>query len=86
MQIDAMRDVKEAFLAQDALAVIVSLVAQPLSRHTESLMTERDTLIVQLVITFLRNLIVIPDSARQAGATRHPVFIQCYALLISSSC
>ena len=71
MQIDAMRDVKEAFLAQDALVVIVSLVAQPLSRHTESLMTERDTLIVQLVITFLRNLIVIPDSARQSGAARH---------------
>ena len=66
-----MRDVKEAFLAQDALVVVVSLVAQPLSRHAESLMTERDTLIVQLVITFLRNLIVIPDSARQSGASQY---------------
>lgn len=63
-----MLDVKDAFLAQDALVVVVSLVAQPLTRHAEGLMTERDTLIVQLVITFLRNLIVIPDSASCSGA------------------
>ena len=69
MQLDVMLDVKDAFLAQDALVVIVSLVAQPLTRHAEGLMTERDTLIVQLVITFLRNLIVIPDSASRSGAS-----------------
>ena len=67
MQLDVMLDVKDAFLAQDALVVIVSLVAQPLTRHAEGLMTERDTLIVQLVITFLRNLIIIPDSASRSG-------------------
>lgn len=70
MQLEVMLDVKDAFLAQDALVVIVSLVAQPLTRHTEGLMTERDTLIVQLVITFLRNLIVIPDSASRSGIGR----------------
>ncbi|CAL5223392.1 g5900 [Coccomyxa viridis] len=68
-QLDVMLDVKDAFLAQDALVVIVSLVAQPLTRHAEGLMTERDTLIVQLVITFLRNLIVIPDSASRSASS-----------------
>ena len=70
LQLDVMLDVKDAFLAQDALVVVVSLVAQPLTRHAEGLMTERDTLIVQLVITFLRNLIVIPDSASRSGIGR----------------
>ena len=70
LQLDVMLDVKDAFLAQDALVVVVSLVAQPLTRHAEGLMTERDTLIVQLVITFLRNLIVIPDSASRSGTGR----------------
>lgn len=76
LQLDVMLDVKDAFLAQDALVVIVSLVAQPLTRHAEGLMTERDTLIVQLVITFLRNLIVIPDSASRSGTGR-PVLHRC---------
>ena len=70
LQLEVMLDVKDAFLAQDALVVVVSLVAQPLTRHAEGLMTERDTLIVQLVITFLRNLIVIPDSASRSGTGR----------------
>ena len=71
---------KDAFLAQDALVVIVSLVAQPLTRHTEGLMTERDTLIVQLVITFLRNLIVIPDSASRSGTGRSSVPLQSFVV------
>jgi hypothetical protein len=62
-----MLDVKDALLAQDALAVVIALVGQPLMRHADGLMTDRDVLIVQLVITFLRNLIVIPDHVNTAG-------------------
>ena len=62
-----MLDVKDAMLAQDAIAVVVALVEQPLMRHADGLMTERDVLIVQLVITYLRNLVVIPDPTSTAG-------------------
>ena len=63
-----MHDVKDAFLAQDALAVVVALVSQPLMQHADGNMSDRDVLIVQLVVTFLRNLIVIPDSGPTRGA------------------
>ena len=60
-----MQAVKEAFLAQDALAVVTALVAEPLARHPR--MTQQDTLLVQLVITFLRNLLAIPDQYASGG-------------------
>jgi len=60
-----MQLVKEAFMEKDAMAVIVGLVAEPLSRHPR--MTEADGLIVQLIITFIRNLLTIPDRAATAG-------------------
>ncbi len=63
-----MHDVKDTFLAQDALAVVVALVTQPLMRHADGHMPDKDVLIVQLVVTFLRNLIVIPDSSSTSGA------------------
>ena len=62
-----MLDIKDAFLAQDALAVVIALVGPPLMRHAERQMTDKDLLMVQLVITFLRNLIVIPDSSGSSG-------------------
>ena len=65
MQAEYMQLVKEAFMEKDAMAVIVGLVAEPLSRHPR--MSEADGLIVQLVITFVRNLLVIPDRAATAG-------------------
>lgn len=80
-----MHDVKDAFLAQDALAVVVALVSQPLMRHADGHMTDRDVLIVQLVVTFLRNLIVIPDSGSTSGAAH--VFIvrhNCASRLIAA--
>lgn len=55
LQAERMQQVCEAFLAQDALAVIVGMLAEPLSRHPK--MTDRDTALVELVITFLRNLL-----------------------------
>lgn len=67
MQADYMQLVREAFMEKDAMAVIVGLVAEPLSRHPR--MSEADGLIVQLVITFIRNLLVIPDRAATAGHT-----------------
>ena len=67
MQAEHMQLVKEAFMERDAMAVIVGLVAEPLSRHPR--MSEADGLVVQLVITFIRNLLVIPDRAATAGHT-----------------
>jgi len=55
LQAERMQQVCEAFLAQDALAVIVGLLAEPLSRHPK--MTDTDTALVELVISFLRNLL-----------------------------
>ncbi|KAK9804992.1 hypothetical protein WJX73_009460 [Symbiochloris irregularis] len=65
-QLAAMQTTKEAFLAQDALAVVTALVAEPLARHPR--MTQQDALLVQLVITFLRNLLTIPDQDTSAGS------------------
>ena len=44
--------VREAFLAQDALAAVVGMLAEPLSRHPR--MSEQDAALTQLVITFLK--------------------------------
>ena len=44
--------VREAFLAQDALAAVVGMLADPLARHPR--MDERDAALVQLVIAFLK--------------------------------
>ncbi len=65
MQIDCLRQVKEAFLSQDALAIVVALVAGPLSGSTR--MNEADAQLVQLVITFVRNLLCVEDRAATAG-------------------
>ncbi len=63
-----MAAVKEAFLARDALAVVVALVAEPLQRHAAGRAGAADANTVQLVLTFLRNLVVLPDAAPTAGA------------------
>ena len=51
-QAEHIQRVREAFLAQDALAVVVGLLAEPLSRHPR--MRPEDGVMVQLVITFMR--------------------------------
>eukprot|EP00890_Picochlorum_soloecismus_P004580 jgi/Picsp_1/5122/NSC_02485-R1_timeless family protein len=56
-----MRQVCEAFLSEDAIAAIVTLLAEPLSKHPN--MDDKDSALVELVITFLRNLL----------ATTHPL-------------
>ena len=60
-----MQHVKEAFLTKDALAVVVGLVAEPLSNSAN--MTEQAAQMVQLVVTFVRNLLRIPDCSATAG-------------------
>ena len=69
LQIDCLQQVKEAFLNQDALAIVVALVAEPLSRSIR--MGEQDAQLVQLVITFVRNLLCIPDRSATAGDVCH---------------
>ncbi len=81
VQVEVMHDVKDAFLAQDALAVVVALVSRPLMRHADGHMSDRDVLIVQLVVTFLRNLIVIPDSGSSSGAALPFPHCSCKVLL-----
>lgn len=66
LQITYMQNIKAAFLAQDALAVVAALVTEPLSKLPQAL-SRQEELLVQLVITFLRNLIAVPDRAATAG-------------------
>lgn len=65
LQIDCQQQVKEVFINQDALAIVVALVAEPLSASGR--MNEQDAQLVQLVITFVRNLLCIEDRAATAG-------------------
>ncbi len=44
---------------EDALAAVAGLLAEPLSRHPR--MSASEAALVQLVITFLRNLAAVPD-------------------------
>ena len=67
VQITYMQDIKAAFLAQDALAVVAALVSEPLSKLPQAL-PRQEELLLQLVITFLRNLIAVPDRTVTAGA------------------
>jgi Timeless protein len=66
IQVSYQQQTVEAFLAQDALTVIVGLVADPLARHPR--MSEEDGLIVQLVIAFVRNLLSVPAVRPTAGS------------------
>ncbi|KAI8102240.1 hypothetical protein M9435_005846 [Picochlorum sp. BPE23] len=50
-----MQLVCDAFLSDQAIEVIVTLLAEPLSRHPK--MNDRDVSLVELVIIFLRNLL-----------------------------
>lgn len=68
---------KEATLEQDAMAVVVGLLAAPLGRHPR--MSEDDQLLVQLVLTFFRNLLCIPDPGASNGGAAQvgTVLYQC---------
>lgn len=65
MQCQSLNRIKECFLANDAVAVIVGLLSRPLSRYPR--LSEKDILVVQLVLAFVRNLLCIDSSARDLG-------------------
>lgn len=72
-----MQRVMEAFLTQDALAVVISLLTEPLSNRGS--LSEDEAQLVQLIITFLRNLLKIPDRNQTAGPLPYlPVMSQDY--------
>ena len=60
-----LKRIKDCFLANDAVAVIVGLLSRPLSRYPR--LSERDILVVQLVLTFIRNLLCVDDAPRDLG-------------------
>jgi len=55
LQTSSMQQVCDAFVAENAIAVVVTLLADPLSRHPS--MKDKDYALVELVVTFLRNLL-----------------------------
>eukprot|EP00240_Pyramimonas_obovata_P016171 CAMPEP_0118947626 /NCGR_PEP_ID=MMETSP1169-20130426/46376_1 /TAXON_ID=36882 /ORGANISM="Pyramimonas obovata, Strain CCMP722" /LENGTH=272 /DNA_ID=CAMNT_0006893879 /DNA_START=107 /DNA_END=922 /DNA_ORIENTATION=+ len=60
---------KSAFLDGETSTVIVSMIAEPLSRFEENgRMDETDTKIVQLILTLFRNLLCIPDSLHSSAS------------------
>ena len=69
-------EVCRSFLVQDALAVVLGLLADPLMRHPR--MNDRDGPLVELIITFIRNLLIglgptgigLTNSARAIDAKR----------------
>ncbi|KAI8471860.1 MAG: timeless protein-domain-containing protein [Monoraphidium minutum] len=86
LQLQYLRDVKEAALQRDALAAIVGLSAGPLSRHPR--MSDDDHMTVQLVITFVRNLLAIPDppfSQARSGGRRSKMQEELLLLLAEES-
>ena len=60
-----LQEIKEACLDADVVAVLMGLAAGPLSRHPR--MTVEDYQTVQLLLTFMRNLLVVPDPPKQTA-------------------
>ncbi len=63
---NAAQVVKEAVLAGDTLRVIVDLVSGPLAHHPR--MSDQDSATVQLVLSFVRNLLAVSDAKATEGA------------------
>ncbi|KAG1661086.1 hypothetical protein FOA52_012075, partial [Chlamydomonas sp. UWO 241] len=64
-QLEAQRAIKVMFCKAEAVAVVLSLVTKPLSRHPR--MSKDDASTVQLVLSFLRNLLQVPDEVWTQG-------------------
>ncbi|KFM27204.1 Timeless-like protein [Auxenochlorella protothecoides] len=72
--------VRDAFLVPDALGIVVGLLEGPLAQGTR--VRDADVALIQLVLTFIRNLCVIPDlrdgpsEARDASIRARHAFVQ----------
>lgn len=60
-----MQKVKEAFLKEGALDVVVSIMVDPLTKLPRIRREEEDA--IQLVLAFVRNLLCIPDCNATGG-------------------
>jgi hypothetical protein len=67
-------------MSRDVLAALMGLAAGPLSRHPR--MSDEDHQSLQLLLTFIRNLVSIPDPPAAAGATAAASSMQVCALCI----
>eukprot|EP00894_Picocystis_sp_ML_P005544 jgi/Pico_ML_1/56061/g1656.t2 len=61
-QAEHLRNLKQAMVEEDVIAIVTSMLHEPLSKHPK--MKENDAMIVQLVLAFFRNLLCIADSER----------------------
>uniref|UniRef100_A0A7S3UDF9 DEK-C domain-containing protein n=1 Tax=Picocystis salinarum TaxID=88271 RepID=A0A7S3UDF9_9CHLO len=61
-QAEHLKQLKEAMVEEDVIAIVTSMLHEPLSKHPK--MKENDAMIVQLVLAFFRNLLCIADAER----------------------
>eukprot|EP00879_Flechtneria_rotunda_P023163 GHRR01024489.1.p1 GENE.GHRR01024489.1~~GHRR01024489.1.p1 ORF type:complete len:154 (+),score=30.84 GHRR01024489.1:1678-2139(+) len=71
--------IKAVCCGRDLLASLMSLAAGPLSRHPH--MTDKDHQALQLLLTFFRNLVSIPDPAVGASSSAPHSTLQVELLL-----
>jgi hypothetical protein len=64
--------------------VVVGLAAAPLSRHPR--MSEEDHQSLQLLLTFIRNMVSIPDHHHQQAQQQHPAACRCDRVACSGFC
>ncbi|KAH7442845.1 hypothetical protein KP509_02G004400 [Ceratopteris richardii] len=67
-QLDYVLDFKESFLRNDAIAVIMTLLEEPLEHLESDTFSEEDWKVVQLVLTLMRNLLEVQDLSFQKVA------------------
>ncbi|KAI5080095.1 hypothetical protein GOP47_0005574 [Adiantum capillus-veneris] len=67
-QLDYLLDFKACFLHNDAIAVIMTLLEEPLEHLESQTFSEDDWKVVQLVLTLMRNLVEIQDLSLQKVA------------------
>ncbi|GJN15264.1 hypothetical protein PR202_gb02160 [Eleusine coracana subsp. coracana] len=78
LQIEYLWDVKAALTRSVAVAVIVSLLEDPLDRLERTSFTEDDWKLVQLVLTLFRNVLAIQEITlpqKASGEATHLVFL-----------
>lgn len=78
-QVEVLQAIKAAFVSRTALAIVVSLCHEPLSKHPN--MTQDDCKVLQLFLSLIRNLLCIPDVTQRdlASAKYHLKTLQVCA-------